>query len=293
MGTFLAQMTNGVIVGSTYALLVTGLNLMLLVVGILQYAYPHLVVLSMYIYWYALKATGNNLVISISLTIISGIVLSLLTEPLFRSTVKRGSGGLSSFMIALGIAMIINYLQNQRLHDGHPIGFPIEALGGTSLIRAGLISISTGQLFTLVGSVAAVGSFLFLLYKSKHGRAFRAIAQSPSTARLLGIPIVKTTLLSYIIAGFLGGITAVFLAMAITAAGPGLSDMLALKIFAIALFAGLGNLKGGLISSFIIGVIESLSLGYISAGRWVEAIVFGAIILVVILKPEGLFGTRE
>jgi branched-chain amino acid transport system permease protein len=290
MDFFYAQIVNGIILGGTYALLIIGLNLILRVAGVLQYAYPHIIIICMYVYYYALRVTGNNIPVCIVITIVSGVGLSIITEPLFRPAARRGAG-LSTFMIALGIAMIISDIQNKRLHEGSPIGFPQEVLGETSLIKLGLIDINAGQLFTLCGTFVILAVFLLLLYKTQQGRAFRALAQDFFTSRMRGIPVTKTSILSYLFAGILGGVSAIFLSMSLGAAAPGLGDRLALKIFAIALFAGLGNLEGGVIAAFIVGCIESTALGYVS-GRWVDAVVYGVIIVTVIIRPRGLFGAK-
>jgi branched-chain amino acid transport system permease protein len=290
METLLAQVVNGIAIGSTYATLVAGLNLMLLVAGVFQYSYPHIIVLSMYVYFYALQITKNNLILSILITLVASIVISVATEPLFRPAAKK-QAGLATFMIALGIAMLISDMQSKRIHSGYQIYFPSELGGDQVVIKTGMIVVSLGQLLVIIGSIVSVAVFLLILNHTRQGRAFRAIAQDPFSAKLVGIPILKTTYLAYVIAGILGGITAIFLAMSLRSAGPGLGDRLALKIFSIALFAGLGNLNGGLIAAIIIGIIESVSLGYIS-GRWVDAVVFAIIIVTVIIKPRGLFGSK-
>jgi branched-chain amino acid transport system permease protein len=136
-----------------------------------------------------------------------------------------------------------------------------------------------------------VVGFLFLLNQTKQGRAFRAMAQSPFVARLLGIPIARTSIYSYAIAGLLGGVSAVFLAMALCSASPVLGNNLGLKVLAVALFAGLGNLKEGLIAGLIIGVVESMAMGYIP-GDWAAAVIFGVIMISIMVRPQGVF-TRE
>ena len=98
-------------------------------------------------------------------------------------------------------------------------------------------------------------------------------------------------MLSYGIAGLLGGVTAVFLAMAVGSAYPALGNTLALKVIATVLFAGVGNLGGGLICGLILGTAESLTTGYLP-GQWSNAVSFGMIMVVVLFRPAGLFGIR-
>jgi len=288
MEVVLAQLANGIAIGSIYSLLVTGFNLMFLVGGVCHFAYPHLVVLSMYICWLVLRATGGNVFLSVAATIGAGTGLSLATEPLFRPLTKRRAS-LGTFFVSLGIAIIFTDIMCRVIHRGVPISFPTTLTGIEAIAKIGLTAISRGQLFTIIGSIVAVVGLLYLLYRTKLGRSFRAMAQSPFAARLLGIPITRMSIYSYAIAGLLAGISAVFLIMTLGGATGALGGILAIKVFAVSLFAGMGNLKGGLICGLILGLVESLAVGFLP-GHLTNAI--GMILVVVIWKPEGLFGLR-
>ncbi len=290
MEVFLAQLINGISVGSIYALLVTGFNLMFVVAGVVQFAYPHVVVLSMYVAWYVLRATGNNVPLAIAAAIGSGIGISLATEPIFRPMTKRAAM-IASLIASLGLSMVITDIMSHGLNLGLPIAFPESLTGRVPIFQAGIATLFQGQLATFIGCICAVVGFLYLLYRTQSGRAFRAMTQSPFAARLLGIPIARTSIHSYVIAGLLGGISAVFLAMALCYASPALGNSLGLKVLAVALFAGLGNLKEGLIAGLIIGVVESMAMGYIP-GDWSAAVIFGVIMISIMVRPQGVF-TRE
>lgn len=291
MEVFLAQLINGIATGSIYALLATGLNLLWLVGGVFHFAYPYVVVLSMYVAWLVLEATGGNVTLATLAAILSGVGLSLVTEPLFRPLAKRGAV-LSSFVLSLGISIVLLDVMNRQIYGGAVRGFPATMTAGREdFIRFGLASLTLGQFVTILGSILAVVGFVYLLYRTQLGRTFRAMGQSPFTARLLGIPTVRTSIYAYAVSGLLAGISAVFLIMALGAASGRLSSILAIKVFAVALFAGLGNLRGGLICGLILGVVESFATGYL-AGEWGNAIAFAMILGVVMWRPGGLFGTR-
>ena len=290
MQLLLAQIINGLIIGGIYALLVTGFNLLLLEGGIFQYAYPHLVVLSMYICWVVLKFTNNNILLGLLATLISGIIFGLLSEPLFRS-LSRKSAALASFIVSLGIAIVVTDILSRVVNRGIQIAFPESIRGPDTLIQFGYAVISIGQVLTFFGSIIAVAIVFYFLYKTKTGRVIRAIAQAPKIARLLGLPIVKMSILSYAISGTLGGITAIFLIMSLGSASGGLGNNLAIKVIAVAIFAGLGNLRGGLIAALVLGLSESFVMGYLP-GDWANAIAFGMIMIVIIIKPEGIFGAK-
>lgn len=290
MEIFAAQLINSIASGSIYALLVTGFNLLLIVGGVVQFAFPHIVVMGMYLLWMVLKKTNNMIPLSIVATIGGCVGMSLGTEPLFRPLVKRGAG-LQTFLVSLGISMIILDAMSRHLNMGLPISFPQELAGAEALWKSGLIAIRTGQFLTIIGSIIAVILFFFLLYRTRLGGALRAMAQDLRVAQLLGLPIRKNAVLSFVFAGLLGGVAAIFLSMTFGAAWSTLPDNLAIKVVASALLAGLGNLRGGLIGAYILGLAEGMALAYLP-GDWAQAVAFGMIIIVVMVKPQGLFGVK-
>ena len=293
MQVFIAQVINGLSLGSIYVLLVTGFNLLLLVAMIIHFSYPQVVVFSMYITWVVLKATGNNLFFGILAGVASSIVINLVSAPLFQKVMKkRGEVDINSTMVlSMGIGMIITDILSHTFNNGLPIAFPDSLANGAPLVRVGLISILTGQVWSLAVGVVAVSGFFLLLYKTRPGRAFRAIAEDPNGARLVGIPLLRTGLYSYALSGVLGGIIAVLLAMLLGTASPGLGEQVAHKVLAVSIIAGLGNLAGGLVVGLLLGILEAVVQGYIS-GSWSNAIAFVVMLVVILVKPKGLFGTK-
>ncbi|MGA2110292.1 MAG: branched-chain amino acid ABC transporter permease [Syntrophorhabdales bacterium] len=290
MEALIAQCVNGLAVGSIYALIVTGFNLLLLVAGVVQYSYAHIIVIGMYTAWFVMQVTGGGLLLAIPSAIAVSTVVSMLTEPLFRPLARKGAVN-QTFVMSIGISMILTHVMAKHLHQGIPISFPDALSGRTAAIGFGVIAISKGQIFVFFGSIAAVAAFMLLLYRTMMGRALRAMAQSPIIAKLVGVPTVRMSMASYGIAGFLGGVTAVFVAMSLGSAYPALADSLGIKVIATVLFAGLGNLNGGLVCGLILGMAESLTTGYLP-GQWSNALAFAMIMVTVMFKPQGLFGTR-
>lgn len=293
MQVFIAQIINGLSLGSIYVLLATGFNLLLLVALIIHFSYPQVIVFSMYIVWVVLKATGNNLILGILAGVVSSIVLNVVSAPIFQKVMKkRGEVDINSTMVvSMGMGFIITDILSHSFNHGFPIAFPEELTGSAPLFRIGLISVQVGQVWSLAICAVAVSAFFLLLYKTRAGRAFRAIAEDPAGARLVGIPLVKTGIQSYALSGVMGGMSAILIAMLLHSASPGLGDMMAHKVLAVSIVAGLGNLVGGLVVGLSLGVLESLIQGY-AAGSWSNAIAFVVMLVVILWKPKGLFGIK-
>jgi branched-chain amino acid transport system permease protein len=293
MQVFIAEIINGLSLGSIYVLLATGFNLLLLVALIIHFSYPVVVVFSMYIVWVVLNATGNNLLLGILAGVVSSILLNGISAPIFQKVMqKRGEVDVNSTMVvSMGMGFIITDILSHSFNHGFPIAYPEAITGGGPLFRIGLISVQVGQVWSLVIGAVAVSAFFVLLYKTRAGRAFRAIAEDPAGARLVGIPLVKTGIQSYALSGIMGGMSAILIAMLLHSASPGLGDMLAHKVLAVSIVAGLGNLVGGLVVGLALGVLEALSQGY-AAGSWSNAIAFVVMLVVILWKPKGLFGIK-
>jgi branched-chain amino acid transport system permease protein len=293
MEVFVAQVINGLSLGSIYVLLVTGFNLLLLVAMIIHFAYPQVVVFSMYIAWLVLRFTGGSVPLAVAAAIGSAVLLNVLSAPLFQQVMKkRGEVDINTTMVvSLGIGMIITDVLSHGFNKGLPVAFPREMVGDRALFRFGLISVLSGQVWSLAVGIVAVSGFFWLLYKTRPGRAFRAIAEDPDNARLVGIPILKTGLESYGLTGLLGGLIAVLLALLLGSASPALGEQVAHKVLAVSIIAGLGNLAGGLVVGLALGILEAIVQGYIS-GSWSNAIAFVIMLVVILARPRGLFGIK-
>jgi branched-chain amino acid transport system permease protein len=191
----------------------------------------------------------------------------------------------------MGMGMIITDVLSHSFNQGLPVAFPENLASSTPLLQIGLISANQGQVWSLGIGIVAVTCFFILLYKTRPGRDFRAIAEDPNGARLVGIPIVRTGLYSYALSGILGGLTAVLLAMVLGTAAPALGEQVAHKVLAVSIIAGLGNLAGGLVVGLLLGLLEAIVQGYIS-GSWSNAIAFVVMLVVILAKPKGLFGSK-
>jgi branched-chain amino acid transport system permease protein len=293
MEVFIAQVINGLSLGSIYVLLVTGFNLLLLVAMIIHFSYPQVVVFSMYIAWVVLGLTGNNIILAIAASILSAVAINMISAPMFQHVMRnRGEVDINTTLVmSLAVGMIITDILSHEFNKGLPIAFPQVMLGDGALLSFGLISISSGQLYTLIVGIIAVSALFWLLYKTKAGRAFRAIAEDPPGARLVGIPLLRTGLASYALTGVLGGVTAVLLSVLLGSASPGLGEQVAHKVLAVSIIAGLGNLTGGLVVGLALGILEALVQGYIS-GSWSNAIAFVILLVIILFKPKGIFGIK-
>jgi branched-chain amino acid transport system permease protein len=290
MAVFAAQLINGIGIGAIYALLVLGVNLLVLVRGIVYFSYPHVVMAAMAASWMVLHYTGDNLALAIPMFFLAATVLMVATEPLFRPLVRRGAF-LETVVMATGIAIILTDVLSQFVNKGSPAAFPNALRGGGIQVNAGVVSFSLATVLAVAGSIVAVVVLFAFLYRTVLGRGIRAMAQNLRVAKLLGIPFGKTGIIGFAAGGLLAGFIALLLAMTTGSTSAELGDAYAVKVMILVLFSGMGNLRGGLIGAVVMGIIETLAVFYLP-GRWSQTVFFGVLMLVILWRPQGVFGSR-
>jgi branched-chain amino acid transport system permease protein len=288
----IAQIANGLSLGSVYALLVAGFNLLMLAAMIIHFSFPATVVFSMYMAWLAMQWSGSA-ALGIGAAMASALLVNLISAPVFQRVMgKRGAVDINATMVvSMGLGMLILEVCSHSINRGFPVSFPLLSRAREPLWQSGLISVSYAQALALGSGIAAAAVLFRILYRTRAGRAFRAVAENPESARLAGIPAMKTALQSYALAGALGGISAALMAPLLGSASPDLGDLLSHKVLGAAIIAGLGNLWGGLAVALLLGIVEALVQGFFS-GSWSNAVVFVIMLGVVLVKPRGIFGSK-
>ncbi len=291
MQSVVAQIISGLATGSIYALLVLGMNVLVLVRDVVHHGYSHTVMITMAVGWLTLNATGNNIPLCILAMLVTAVLVMIATEPLFRPLCKRGAT-LETIVLAMGIGIIMTEIMSQFINNGGNFAYPEVMRGGGKTISIGLIYFSLANIMTFVIAILVAIFLMWFMYKTQTGRAIRAMSQNQRVAKMLGIPFGKTGFIGFGIAGVLCAVIALMVIMSIGTNGPSVGDTFAVKAIILMLFAGMGNLKGGLLSALFMGLVEALALAYLP-GSWTQVIFYGVIMAVIIWKPDGLFGSSK
>lgn len=288
MEIFVAQLWGGLVSGSVYALTAVSVTFLMVVAGFIQFAHGEVVVMAMYIAWLCLKKTGGSMAVAVLVSIVAAALMTISLEPLTRR-LRKTKSKVECLILTVAAGMILTEMMAHFFNHGMPVRF--AAAQNSPTFNLGLMTINSANLYIMAGCIVALGGFSYMLYHTKYGQAMRAVAIDMNKACMLGIPIHKVTLLSFAITGVMAGVTAVLFALALGFAAPSLGSVLSLRILAVMLFAGLGNFKGAVVCGLLLGIIESLCTGYLS-GAWTDALSMGLIMLTVIFRPKGLFGTK-
>ena len=209
----------------------------------------------------------------------------------FRPLRRRGAEPLLYLITSLGAGVIlVNLIQLLMGAEAYALpGQPLGALPAVLALGDGL-QIRTVQLL-LLGVAALVMVLLGLwLNRSRGGKALRAVAEDPSTARLLGINSGAMVQLAFALAGFLAGLAGGLVALSVSIAGPYFGIGYGLKGLGVLVLGGLGSVPGAVLGGLIVGIAEALVPGNLSGYK--DAVAFAFLFAILLLRPQGLLGRR-
>jgi branched-chain amino acid transport system permease protein len=286
---FLQSFANGLLIAGLYAAVTLGLTLVLGVMGIVNFAHGEMVMLGAYNTFWLFTLLGIDPLLSIAL---SGILLFFIGLFIFRFTIRPilSDPPLNQLLLTLGISI---FLQNLAMilwkTDSRSV---ITSYSGMSL-SLGVVHVGMTRLLTFLIAVGLTLFLLFFLYKARPGKAMRAVSENNTASWLIGINVQKTYLLAFGVACALAGASGA-LVSTIMYTYPMVGFKLSLKAFCILVLGGLGNIPGALFGSLILGLTESFVGTYVPEGSgWAEGISFILIMVILIIKPTGLVGTRR
>lgn len=283
--TSLAQyLAGGLATGSLYALVALGVVLLYRSSRVLNFAHGDMATLGTFI---AFTLLGRKL--PFALAVAGGLAAAALVGALFFFLVLRPAKEaslLGKIVLTIGLALVISGAV-QVVWGADTLVFP-SPLSDTRVYRLGQVVISEMNLGTIVIGVVLMTLLYALVQGTKVGLAMRAVAQGADAAQALGIPARKIYALTWGLAAALGGAAGVLLAPVVYLDPFMMLDPF-LKGFAAAVMGGMDSLPGAVLGGFLLGITESLFAGYVSF-KFKTTMAFTVIILVLLVRPEGLLG---
>ena len=285
METFIQQLVNGLSTGSIYALVAVGLTLIFGVLELINFGHGEFFMLGA-IGLFILKV---ELGIPYLPTIVIVVALMAVVGWLTRRwlDLQPNKPFETMILLTLGVSII---LQNGALAIWGPTFLTIPTtFTAAKRVIAG-VHISDQRLLLFLASIIVFGLLELFVRRTKPGKAMRAVAQNNYAASIVGINIGFIASLTFVmgvgLAGFAGSLVA-----PIISAHPRMGVGVLMKSFAVIVMGGRGNVHGAIIAALILGVVESLSTQYISLA-FKDVFAFAALIIVLVVKPEGLFGRK-
>jgi branched-chain amino acid transport system permease protein len=286
---FFQSFANGILIAGLYASVTLGITLVLGVMGIVNFAHGELVMIGAYNSFWLFALFGIDPLLSLP---ISALLLFVIGLGIFRFTIRPilKDPPLNQLLLTLGISIFFQNLAMMLWKtDSRSV---ITAYSGMSL-NLGMVHLGLTRIITFFIAVALTIILVFFLYKVRSGRAMRAVSENNTASWLIGINVKKTYLLAFGVASALAG-AAGALVSTVMYTYPMVGFKLSLKAFCILVLGGLGNIPGTLVGSLVLGLTESFVGTFVPEGSgWAEGISFILLIIILVIKPTGLFGTRR
>jgi branched-chain amino acid transport system permease protein len=280
------SIVDGLLFGTTYALIGIGFTLIFGVMRKLNLAYGASALAGTYIGLAAFMGLGAPPLVVFLVSAVGAALVSLLVYVCcFRYTPPGVP--LASLMASIGMLLFIDEVI-VHLSDGLPYAYP-SAFRDAEL-EFGEIWVRGDLIFVFVTCMLALGVLLWLLYRTPLGLATRAVSQQPRAAQLCGIDTTRVNALTFIIAGLLGGIAGAMTAAAVGVLSPLLALPMTIKGLIVVVIGGLGSIPGALIAGLLVGVAENVFLllrGVTERDIYVMLLLF----VFLTLRPGGLFGS--
>lgn len=281
----LQYVINGLPIGAIYALIALSYSFIYASTGFLNWAQGDMVMLGAYIGFTVYKMLHLGFVpVILSAATISGLAGMLVYFLVLKPLQKKHAPPINVIIATLGVAIII---RNLALLIWGPDAQLFPSPVSTRPITEGAISITPLDTLILIVGIIIMGFFQYMLKRTKEGKASRAVAQDRYAALLMGINTERSDSMALAISAAMGGAAGILIAP-IFFVTFNMGASVGLKGFVAAVIGGLGSVPGAIAGGFFMGVIESVAGGLISSG-YRDAITFTILILVLWLKPSGLF----
>ncbi len=284
---FLELLIQGLIHGSMYAIIAVGLTLVYGLLRILHVAHAGLFTLGGYLGLLITNATGNLALGISSSAIIVGIVGMLMYRLCYQPILDRPPYVALIASIGLFVAMEEIF----RLVFG-PYGLTYRNPPLQSQVMLMGISLRSAEIGIVLTAVVLLGILSYLSQSTRTGIAWRATVDDPAMAESFGIDTIKVRYLNFFIGSGLAAVAGIFISLLSNLVEPTMGGVPAYKALAIIVLGGLGNVKGTLIAALLLGVIEAFGTIYIGSLLDRDAIAFAFLIVVLMVRPQGLFGGR-
>jgi len=284
---FISQLIIGLQIGSIYALVALGYNMVYGIVKLLNFAHGDVIMVGCYIALFTLTTFAMPPVLAALVTVAGCTILAVIIEK-FAYRPLRFAPRLSLLITAIGISILLQNLA-QLFFTANPRSFPTHYLIPVGNVIIGQIQVSYTPLITIAVSMLSMVTLTFLVQKTKLGKAMRAVSEDTEAAQLMGINANTVITFTFALGAALAGIGALLYGAGYPRIEHTLGVLLGLRAFVAAVVGGIGSIPGAMIGGFAIGLLEVLVTAMGFSG-WVNGAVFMILILVLMIRPTGIMG---
>jgi len=285
---FISYLIDGISLGSVYAIIALGYTMVYGIAKMLNFAHGDVIMIGGYVVLTAITSAGVNPYLAVLIAMAVCTVLGMTIEKIAYKPLRNASSSLVVLITVIGVSY---FLQNIAL-----LIFGADTKSFVTIIDVPAVTLAGGKLTISGITIVTIGACIIIMTvlmlfvnKTKPGRAMKAVSEDRGAAQLMGVNVNATVSLTFAIGSGLAAIAGVLLCSAYPSLTPYTGAMPGIKAFVAAVFGGIGSIPGAMIGGILLGIIEILGKAYISS-QVADAIVFAVLIIVLLVKPTGLFG---
>ena len=284
---FISYLLSGLGLGSVYAIIALGYTMVYGIAKMLNFAHGDIIMIGAYTAFFALTRFSLPPVLALLAAMAVCTVLGVVIERLAYKPLRQATS-LSVLITAIGVSY---FLQNaaQILWSSSTKVFPAVVENAT--LQLGGLQIPVLTLITIAACIVVMICLTLFINRTKTGSAMRACSEDKGAAMLMGINVNQIISITFAIGSALAAIAALLLCATYPQVYPALGSMPGIKAFTAAVFGGIGSIPGAFVGGLLLGIIEILSKAYIST-QLSDAIVFGVLIVVLLIRPTGILGKK-
>jgi branched-chain amino acid transport system permease protein len=301
---FLQQLVNGIVLGAIYALVALGYTMVYGILGLINFAHGEVVMIGAMVALTVVQllvgsgvALPGPLIAALGLAAAVSVCMALgfaIERVAYRPL--RHSPRLAALITAIGMSIV---LQNVAMIIWGRHYHSVPALLPATPHQFAGATVNDLQIFIVALACAIMAALLFLVHRTRLGRAMRATAQNPEVAGLMGVNVNTVISITFVVGSALAAVAGMMVSAYYGIAHYFMGFMLGLKAFTAAVLGGIGNIAGAMLGGLALGVIESLGAGYIGpltggflGSHYQDVFAFLVLILVLVFRPSGLLGER-
>jgi branched-chain amino acid transport system permease protein len=284
-------MVNGISLGSIYALIALGYTMVYGIVKLINFAHGDVIMVGAYAGYFVLSAAGVNPLGMACAFLFSMAICALLCVAIERFAYRplRAAPRLNSLITAIAVSLILqNSARVLPFIGPNPRQYPTIK---THNVDFGVFAISNVQIIVIAVAAVFMVILSYIINRTKTGKAMRAVSFDMQAASLMGISVNKTITFTFALGAVLAAAGGILYATAYPQVEPVMGTMPGLKAFVAAVLGGIGSVPGAMLGGYILGIAETLTKGFLSS-QYADAISFGILILILLVKPTGIMGER-
>ena len=280
---------NGISIGSIYAIIALGYTMVYGIAKMLNFAHGDIIMVGAYICYCVTNYLGMPPILGILASMAVCTFLGIVIEGLAYKPL-RGTPSLAVLITAIGVSY---FLQNaaQLIWGSNPKSFTSVVSTIKPFLLFGSLTITGEVLVTVVVSVVIMLALTWFTSSTRIGKSMRAVSEDRDAAQLMGINVNKTISITFAIGSALAAVAGVLMCSSIPVLQPTTGSMPGIRAFTAAVLGGIGSIPGAMLGGVLLGIIETFAKAFLST-QFSDAIVFGVLIIILLVKPAGLLGKR-